>query len=446
MLSAADLKVPNLGERKQLSPLNFSTVRGDGIGNFILDETKVRAQIELRPGAEKRDDLFFEKAGPREHLFFEPAKTKAAIVTCGGICPGVNNVIRALTLELHHHYGIREILGIRYGFQGLNPAVAAPPVLLDPDFVEDIHREGGTVLGSSRGAQDPSLIVDFLRDEGIDILFCIGGDGTLRGAHAIVGEVDRRKAKIAVVGIPKTIDNDIPFVRKTFGYSTALEKAKEVIECAHVESKGARRGIGLVKLMGRDAGFIAAGATVASQEVNFTLIPEVAFDMDGEQGFLRALERRIDERGHAVIVVAEGAGQHLFRGDAGRDASGNVEHHDIGAHLAGAIPAHFESAGNPVTLKYFDPSYVIRSVPANGEDSVFCNSFARHAAHCGMAGKTDVTIGYFHDIFLHVPISLVTSRRKCMSPEGRLWMSVLESTGQPATFGRHIVECEPFEF
>lgn len=446
MLSAADLKIRNLGERKHLSPLNFSNVRGDGIGNFIHDETRVRVQVEMRPGEELREDLYFEKAGPREHLFFNPKSTRAAVVTCGGICPGMNNVIRALTLELHHHYGIREILGIRYGYHGLNPEVAAPPIVLDPEFVEDIHRDGGTVLGSSRGAQEPKVIVDYLRNAGIDILFTIGGDGTHRGAQAIVKEVERQKEKIAVVGIPKTIDNDISFVRKTFGFSTALEKAKEVIECAHVESKGAQRGIGLVKLMGRDAGFIAAGATVASQEVNFTLIPEVAFDMGGDHGFLRALERRIDARGHAVIVVAEGAGQHLFQGDAGRDESGNVEHHDIGAHLAEVIPAHFKTLGKPVTLKYFDPSYVIRSVPANGEDSIFCNSFARHAAHCGMAGKTDVTIGYFHDIFLHLPISLVTSRKKCMSPEGRLWMSVLESTGQPAAFGRHAVECQPLEF
>lgn len=446
MIEARDLEVRNLGERTVPSPLRFSMIRGDGIGNFIFDETRIRAQIEIRPDTTPREDLLFEKAGPRQKIFFEPAKTRAAVVTCGGLCPGVNNVIRSLTLELHHNYGATEILGIRYGFEGLNPAVAAPPIRLDPDTVEDIHREGGTVLGTSRGNQDPALMVDYLEAEGVCILFCIGGDGSHRGAHAIFEEIDRRGRKIAVVAIPKTIDNDIPFVRKTFGYSTALEKAREVIECAHMESKGARRGIGLVKLMGRDAGFIAAGATVASQEVNFTLIPEVPFDLDGDEGFLKALERRMDERGHAVIVVAEGAGQHLFEGEAGRDASGNPKHHDIGLHLKKEIVAYFAAAGRPVTLKYFDPSYMIRSVPANSDDSVFCNSLARHAAHCGMAGKTDVTIGYFHDLFLHLPIQLVTSRRKRMSPEGRLWMSVIETTGQPATFGHHVVESDPHEF
>ncbi|MFH1681684.1 MAG: ATP-dependent 6-phosphofructokinase [Candidatus Eisenbacteria bacterium] len=441
MLTPDDFRVRTLGERHVRSPLGFSNKRGDGIGNFILDETIVRAKIELRPGDDPRDDLFFEKAGPRERLFFDPATTKAAIVTCGGLCPGINNVIRALVLELHHHYGVREILGIRYGFEGLNPAVAVPPVSIDPAFVEFIHRRGGTVLGTSRGEQDPKTVVDFLEKERIDILFCIGGDGTHRGAHAIWQEVERRGERIAIVCIPKTIDNDIPFVRRSFGYSSALEKAREVIDGAHMEAKGARNGIGLVKLMGRDAGFIAAGATLASQEVNFTLIPEVPFLLEGRDGFLAALEKRMAARGHAVIVVAEGAGQHLFEGEpVVRDKSGNAKPHDIGVHLKERIVAHFAGIGRPVTLKYIDPSYIIRSIPADGDDSVFCNALARHAAHAGMAGKTDVTIGHQHDIFVHVPVPLVLLRKKRVSPEGRMWVSVLEATGQPATFGLPVKE------
>jgi 6-phosphofructokinase 1 len=436
MLTAEHFMVRTLGEPRFRSPLGFSTVQGDGIGNFILDGTRVRAKIEILPGENPRDDLFFEKAGPREFLYFDPAKTRAAIVTCGGICPGINNVIRALVLELSLHYGAREILGARYGYEGLNPAVGLPPIPLDPDSVDDIHQHGGSVLGTSRGSQDPRAVVAFLRRERIGILFCVGGDGTHRGAHGIVEEIDRTGGGIAVVCIPKTIDNDIHFVRKSFGYSTALEAARRVIECAHMEAKGARNGIGLVKLMGRDAGFIAAGATLASQEVNFTLIPEVPFALDGPEGFLTVLERRIAESGHAVIVVAEGAGQHLFAGaPEERDKSGNVKPRDIGLHLKEQIAAHFERIGAPVSLKYFDPSYVIRSVPADADDSVFCNSLARHAVHAGMAGKTDVTIGYQHDTFVHVPIPLVLLRRKRLSPEGRLWVSVLEATGQPASFG-----------
>ncbi|MBM3320510.1 MAG: ATP-dependent 6-phosphofructokinase [Candidatus Eisenbacteria bacterium] len=436
MLTPDDFRVRTLGERRIHSPLNYSTRRGDGIGNFILDETIVRAKIELRPGEDPREDLFFEKAGPRERLFFDPATTRAAIVTCGGLCPGTNNVIRALVLGLHHRYGVRDILGIRYGFEGLNPAVGLPPIRLEPDFVEFIHRRGGTALGTSRGEQDPKTMVDFLRGERIDILFCIGGDGTHRGAHAIWEEITRRMERIGVVCVPKTIDNDIPFVRKSFGYSTALEKAREVIDGAHMEAKGARNGIGLVKLMGRDAGFIAAGATLASQEVNFTLIPEVPFRLEGPDGFLAELEKRMAARGHAVIVVAEGAGRHLFdKEPVLRDKSGNVRPHDIGVYLKERIVAHFAEIEKPVTLKYIDPSYIIRSAPADADDSVFCNALARHAAHAGMAGKTGVTIGYQHDIFVHVPIPLVLVRKKRVSPEGRLWVSVLEATGQPASFG-----------
>ena len=321
--------------------------------------------------------------------------------------------------------------------------VGEPPVPLTLDFVEDIHKEGGTVLGTSRGPQDPGMMADFLLGRGIDMLFCIGGDGTQRGAHAIHEELARRKAAVAVVGVPKTIDNDIPFVAKSFGYSTALEKAREVIDCAHAEAKGARRGIGLVRVMGRHAGYIAAGATLASQEVNFVLIPEIPFDLDGDEGFLKVLERRMAKRGHAVIVAAEGAGQdHLAAEAERRDASGNVRLGDIGTFLKARILAHFEGIGDPVELKYIDPSYIIRSIRANGEDSVFCNALARHAVHAAMAGKTDLLIGYRHDTFIHVPIPLATSRKRRIPTEGRLWMSVLEATAQPAFFGRRVVDEE----
>jgi len=446
MLSADALKIRNLGERTHPSPLDFSTRRGDGIGNFIFDETRVRSHVELLPGQKPRDDVLYEKAGPREMLYFRPERTKAALVTCGGLCPGINDVIRSMVLELYHHYEVTRILGIRFGFQGMNPDVAAPPFQLDPDFVENIHRNGGTVLGSSRGSQPVDKMVDFLQDEKVDILFCVGGDGTQKGAHEIWLEIERREAKIAVVGVPKTIDNDIPFVTKTFGYSTALEEARKVIDCAHMEAKGLRNGIGLVKVMGRDAGFIAAGATLASQEVNFTLIPEIPFELEGKDGFLEVLKKRLEERGHAVIVVAEGAGQHLFESaPTVRDASGNLKHNDIGQLLKEEILEYFQKTNFDAGLKYIDPSYIIRSVPANSDDRIFCNALARHSVHAGMAGKTDLLIGHCHDIFLHIPIPTAVSAKKRISPEGRLWMSVLETTGQPLFFGRKVVEEGPNE-
>ncbi len=430
-----DFIVKTLGATQVNSPIGLSVVNGDGTGNFVPDESRVRYQVEYFPGEEKLDGLLFEKSGPRERLFFNPAKTKAAIVTCGGLCPGLNNVIRSIVLELFHNYGVKEILGIQYGYQGLNPAHGKPPVNLTPVYVEDIHQEGGTVLGSSRGPEDPKTIVDFLDYNGVNIFFCIGGDGTLKGAHAICEEIEKQKKNIAVIGIPKTIDNDIRFAWKTFGFSTAVEKAKEIIDCAHVEARGAPNGIGLVKVMGRETGFIAAAATLASQEVNFTLIPEDPFELNGESGFLQTLKKRILARGHAVIVVAEGAGQDLMEMHTSKkDASGNVRLDDIGMFLRGTINIYFKENELPTNLKYIDPSYIIRSIPANGDDRLFCNSLARQAVHAAMAGKTDMMIGFWHNVFVNVPITAAIKERKRVSTESALWMGVIESTGQPKNF------------
>lgn len=432
MITPEQTRIEDFGSPTVRSPQRLSSVRGDGIGNFIPDRARVRYEVEFDTGREVRDDLSFEKAGPREQLFFDPTRTRAAVVTCGGICPGLNNVIRSAFLELHHNYGVREVYGIRYGFAGLNPAVGQPPLLLTPQLVDDIHEEGGTVLGTSRGPQDPGIMVDFLVERGLDILLCVGGDGTLRGAGAIAAEVARRGLAIAIVGIPKTIDNDVMYVTRTFGVSTAIEKAHEVLDCAHVEARSAFNGVGLVKVMGREAGFIAAGATLASQEVNFTLIPEVPFALEGEDGLLNALRRRLDARHHAVIVVAEGAGQHLC-GDraAGCDASGNPYLADVGIYLKGRIKDHFRQLALPVDVKYFDPSYLIRSVRANSEDMLLCDSLARHAVHAAMSGKTNLIIGLWNGTFTHVPIALAVSAKRRVDPEGRLWTNVLAATGQP---------------
>ena len=435
MLTPESTQVSTLGARAFKSPLNLSTTPGDGIGDFVPDEARVLYCVEVIPGQPCRNEISFEKAGPREFIYFRPEGTRAAIVTCGGLCPGINNVIRSIFMELHYHYGVKDVLGIRYGYQGLNPAKGKPPISLTRQFVETIHREGGSVLGSSRGAQDPRGMVDYLKKEGVRLLFCVGGDGTQRAVHRIYEEISRRGLEIAVVGIPKTIDNDILFVSRTFGFATALEKAREVIDCAHNEARGAPNGIGLVKLMGRDAGFIAAGATLASQEVNFCLIPEVPFALEDEGGFLEVLKKRILARGHAVIVVAEGAGQDLMGGEVEeRDASGNVKHQDIGVFLKDRITEYFAGLGFPMNLKYFDPSYFIRSVPANGDDSLMCNGLARHAVHAALAGKTDVLIGLWNDVLIHVPIPLAIAGKKRVSPEGELWMGVIEATGQPEHF------------
>jgi 6-phosphofructokinase 1 len=436
-----ELDVTALGARKFRSPLPLPPPESGSTGSFVADRTRVRCRIELPASGTPEDDLCFEKAGPRRKLFFDPAKTRAAIVTCGGLCPGINNVVRSAFYQLHYRYGVREVLGIRYGFQGMNPAAGTPPIALTTERVEGIHRVGGTMLGSSRGPQNVALMVDFLEEREIDLLLCVGGDGTQRGVHALTQEAKKRGLHIAIVGIPKTIDNDIPFVYRSFGFYTALEKSREVIQGAHVEAKGVPNGIGLVKLMGRYAGLIAAGATLASQEVNFVLVPEVPFALDGEDGFLAALEKRLDESDHAVVVVAEGAGQHLFpEAESGRDASGNLKLHDIGPYLQRRVAEHFAARDKPAYLKYLDPSYLIRSVPANTSDSLYCDSLARHAVHAALAGKTDVLIGYWHNVFIHVPIPAVTRRLKQLDPRGGVWMTVLEATGQPPLFGMALPE------
>ena len=369
-----------------------------------------------------------ECGGPRERLFFDPAALACGIVTCGGLCPGLNDVIRAIVMSLHHHYGVRKIYGFRFGFEGLVERHGHEPMKLTPDLVNKICEGGGSILGSSRGPQNPGQMVDCLQRLGIGILFAIGGDGTLRGAHAISAEVAARGLKISVIGVPKTIDNDVSFVQKTFGFETAVGEARRATYAANTEAESVRNGIGLVKLMGRASGFIAAHAVLVDGQVNFCLVPEVPFTLEG---FLPALCRRIERRGHAVVVVAEGAGQDLMDGDKGRDASGNVKFGDIGIFLRDAIIAYFRERGMPISLKYIDPSYVIRSVPAAPHDSAFCLLLGHNAVHAGMTGRTDMIVSFWNHQFTHVPIELAVSERKRIDPEGTLWSSVLASTGQP---------------
>lgn len=432
MIEQQDLIVTALGDCRYPSPLDLKSASHQQATFFVSDSTRVRLDLTIHSESDRIDPLSLEVAGPRPQIFFEPERATAAIVTCGGLSPGLNNVIRSVFYELAENYGVRRVLGIRNGYLGLNPNSGLEPVDLNKEFVEPIDKLGGTVLGSSRGPQDPEVMADFLQSANIDMLFCVGGDGTQRGAHALHEELQRRGGPIAVVGIPKTIDNDITFVHLSFGFATALEKAAEVIRGAHVEARDAVHGIGLVKLMGRHAGFIAAGASVVSQEVDFTLVPEIPFPLDGENGFLGALERRMRDRGHAVIVVAEGAGQHLFdESKQRRDASGNLLHQEIGGFLRQEISTYFDEQQFPVSIKYFDPSYSIRSVPANVYDRFLCDQMARHAVHAAMAGKTGVIIGHQHSQYVNVPIPAVVSQSKDMEVSSDLWRAVLQSTGQP---------------
>jgi 6-phosphofructokinase 1 len=431
-----DFLITTLGKGNVITPLKSSQRADSPVYKFVKDDERILYDVTLESFQKYKEKglmpVSFEKAGPKETIFFEPAKTKVAIVTCGGLCPGLNNVIRALVNQLYYRYGVSRILGIKYGFEGFISKYNHSVVELSAPMVSDIHLSGGSFLGMSRGDQDVKEIVDTLEILSVNILFCIGGDGTLRGAHAIHEEIVKRKLKIGVAGIPKTIDNDIDLIQKSFGFETAFSIANDIIGNAHNEAQGAYNGIALVKLMGRDSGFIAASAALAIQEVNFVLVPEISFDLYGIRGFLKILRKRLEERHHAVIVVAEGAGQDLFETkDLQKDASGNIKHKDIGIYLKEKIKEEFDSKGFRYSVKYIDPSYIIRSAPANANDSKFCNLLAQNAVHAAVAGKTDFVVGYWNYEFTLIPIPMAVAKRKKIDVEGELWWNVLEATGQP---------------
>jgi 6-phosphofructokinase 1 len=423
--------VKTLGECKLPSPVRHRKYVADGERVFATENETFARFAETKLGHLPT----FEKAGPKERIFHDPRWTRVGIVTAGGLCPGLNTVIKGLVEILKFDYGVTNVFGIRYGYAGLNPKCGHEPLMLDADTVDTIHEAGGTILGSSRGQQPSDVMVDTLVRMNINVLFCIGGDGSLRCASDIAAEVARRGLKISVVGIPKTVDNDLMFVGRSFGFESAVAQAAEVIRNAHVEAKGTPHGIGLVKLMGRDSGFIAAAATIANPVVNFCLVPEVKFELGGPSGLLAALERRFAAgKSHAVIVVAEGAGQELLEGAEERDASGNVLKKDIGEFLKRKITDHFKGKGLDSSVKYIDPSYMVRSCPARGTDAIRCYELARAAVHAAMAGRTDCVVGSVGDSCSLVPIALATIERQKLDTDSQAWRSVLDATGQEFYF------------
>jgi 6-phosphofructokinase 1 len=422
-----DLAIERIGLPTIDSPLIQSN------RHFVDDDERIFVfshSHDLRgPEDSGKEPPTFERAGPRRKILFDPAGLNCGIVTCGGLCPGLNDVVRTITLSLIWQYGVKNVYGFRYGYAGLTSKPPQPPMLLTTELMNDIHLKGGDILSSSRGPQDADEMVDTLQRMGIGVLFTIGGDGTLRGARGLAEAIKKRGLKISVIGIPKTIDNDISGIEQSFGFSTAVEAARAAICGAHEEARGAWNGVGLVKLMGRDSGFIAAYATLANSDVNFCFIPEVPLDLDG---FLNALERRLDKRHHAVVVVAEGAGGDLTaeNGAPSKDASGNILRRDIGLILKEKIAEYFRLKEKPLSLKYIDPSYIIRSLPADSNDSAFCVMLGQNAVHAGMSGRTNMVVGYWNQYFVNIPTSLTVSKRKKVDPHGHLWQTVLEITGQ----------------
>jgi len=429
-LTQNDFSCDNLGACKFDSPLQSNTKNY----HFYPHQRVLYNNTADQNGSLDGQKIFsFEGIAPHEKIFFDPSKINVGIVTCGGLCPGINDVIRSITYCALEHYHVKNVYGFRYGFQGLTSQFSHEAIILTADKIDVIHEQGGTILGSSRGGQSMEDMVDTLIKFNISVLFVIGGDGTQHGSMELVKELNRRKLNISIIGIPKTIDNDISFLHKTFGFDTAVEEARKTISAAHVEAKGVRNGIGLVKLMGRNSGFIAANATVASGNVNICLIPEVPFTLEE---FLFKLKRRLTKKDHTGIVVAEGAGQDILAEEAKKsgkntleyDKSGNLKLMDIGLYLKDKISEFLKNEKIEYAIKYIDPSYMIRSTPASAGDSAFCLTLGNNAVHAAMAGRTNVLIGYWNQNFCLVPIKLALSSKKMVDLNSQLWRSAVEIT------------------
>lgn len=430
-----DFTTDTLGPCKIKSPIELSTVIGDCRANYVTDDSFVRNTVNVfdTSKVESLDSSnLMQKAGPREYIYFNPKDVKAGICTCGGLCPGLNDVIRAVVRCLWNRYGVRDIRGFQFGYKGFFKEEGYETIALDPVNVDEIHKIGGSFLGTSRGGgQRVSEIVDTIQEMGINMMFIIGGDGTQRGSLDISNEVEKRGLKCSIIGIPKTVDNDLQFIDRSFGFETAVQRAKEAVASIHMEARSQINGIGLVKLMGRESGFIATAAALASHEANFCLIPEVPYDMDGPNGFLEHLEKRLIEHHHAVIIVAEGAGQDLLTKTNQTDASGNIKLADIGTFMRDQITAYFKKKSFHINLKYIDPGYQIRASVTTASDSIYCERLGNNAVHAAMAGKTKIVIGLVHDKFVHIPISMATAHRNVVDPEGALWRDTLDATSQP---------------
>ncbi len=448
MSQELDFSIEQLGPCKVHSPIDLSTKHGEFRANYVKDSSYVRYSVNVFEDSEKKDGLgtdnLMQKAGPREYIYFNPAHVNAGICTCGGLCPGLNDVIRAVVRCLYYRYGVKKIRGFRFGFKGFFPESGFDTIDLTPENVDDIHKIGGSFLGTSRGGGNrTSDIVDAVESLNINMLFIIGGDGTQRGALDIANEIERRGLKVSVIGIPKTVDNDLLFIDRSFGFETAVQRATEAVTSIHMEAFSQINGIGLVKLMGRESGFIATATAIASHETNFCLIPEVPFELNGPNGFLEHLEKRILERHHCVIVVAEGAGQNLLATTNETDASGNKKLADIGLYLRDKITEYFKAKNIHINLKYVDPSYQIRSSVTTANDSIYCERLGSYAAHAAMAGKTKMVVGLVNNKYVHLPIKMVTLKRNFVDPEGALWRDALDATRQPILMVNNLSAIDP---
>ena len=396
----------------------------DENGDFVASESDECNTCEFVPE-------FCKRAGPRAVIYHKPEEVHAAIVNCGGLCPGINDVIRSVVTTLEVGYGVKNISGIRFGFSGFWRE-GAENIKLTRKNTSGLQKQGGSVIGCGRGGGDVPKIVDSIERQGINMVFVIGGNGSHAGANASSDECAARGLKVSVVGIPKTIDNDILHIDKTFGFDTAVEEAQKAIRAAVTEAKSALNGVGVVKLMGRQSGFIAMNASLANGDVDVCLIPEVDFAMEGTSGVVRHIKNLLALQGHAVVVLAEGAGQEYVTSSGGTDKGGNPILGDIGKWFVKRLKAEMRC-----DVKYIDPTYMVRGITANAHDSIYCTVLGQNAVHGAFAGYTGISIGMVNTHAVFLPIPRLIERERLVDPDGRMWHRLLTSTGQP-----DFVSCE----
>lgn len=458
---------------------------------YVHHHEGILANVVTDPEAE-RTVMAYPRGGPRTELHFEdptairacasaaparralaprsarsadpPPRTPAAlgIVTCGGLCPGLNNVIREIVYSLHRQYGCTSVFGIRGGYHGFVDEENPPFLLLPLDSdaqhyqnteghvaltingvektlealsVMQIHHEGGTVIASARGGHDTQAICTFLAVNNIQQLYVVGGDGTQRGALKIANAAKQLNLDCTVAGIPKTIDNDVAYLDRSFGFESAVEQAVQAVRAATVEARCNKpNGIGVVKLMGRSAGFIASQAALSAGDVDLCLVPECPLVLQGPTGCLPHLHRCVKEKGYGVVVVAEGAGEDVLGKSAEMDAGGNRKLPPIGEFMKTQINSYFKEQGDAATVKYIDPSYMVRSGPANAADSMLCLRLAQNAVHGSMSGMTGFITGVVHNRIVYLPMDMVVAKSPTsMNPFGHTWERVLSYTLQPST-------------
>lgn len=388
------------------------------MGHIILNDSKAGSRRqEIANGC--------VRANACEKIWWDPADVRAAIVTCGGLCPGLNSIIREVTMCLWHQYGVRHITGIQFGYNGLsNPELYAPKHL-GPKAVREIHMKGGSVLKAGRGGLEAERICDNLEKMGVNMLFVVGGDGTQAAGNLLYEEARRRNLQLSIVGVPKSIDNDILFFDKTFGFDTAVSAACNVIRNGWVEATSCEKGVGIVKLMGRDAGFVCMDAALSSTIVDLCLIPEVSVKMED---IMDHIDETLQRKNFMVIAVAEGAGQeHVATGKV--DATGHTIYGDIGTHLRDSVNKHLKPSGG--RCFYIDPSYIIRSVPIDPNDHVYCSRLARDAVHSAMRGYTGVVVGPIHNVICMIPMQLIASGKRHVPTKSSNWQACVQVCNMP---------------